>query len=155
MTRGGPDWFKGWEAFGTGVRLRVFPAYGGAIRATGTIVTPATEYKTLVSITGLGIIYGGFIWVDADTDHETDDVDLLIDDVTVCHLTFREAAKFNLDHPNAAPLWIAARDPFLFRYSMGISPGMTFDESVKVNYKNNSVVDSVTPRCDLFYAEAP
>ena len=156
MARGGPDWFKGWEAFGTGVRLRVFPAYGGARRTqTPTVHVPAGTLKTLITVLGEGIIHGGSIYVSASDDHSDDFVYLYIDDQEFDKMTFEVSRRLRLNWPFSNPLWASVADDIFYNYNMNISPGYTFGEKVEIKYENTHPTNDIYVTGELYYAVAP
>lgn len=155
ITRGGPDWFRGWEAFGVGIRLRVFPAYGSARRENLAKPVPAGKTVSLGTVSGMGEIFGGYVLLLELVSHAGDRVELYIDGETMGWITFANANLYGFDHPYSDLLWISQYDDVGFKYCMNIAPGFTFEESVEVKYRNNHATDAVNLIGFLYYAVAP
>lgn len=155
MARGSPDWYRGFDAFGGGVRLSVRPAYGGCQQDHLNANCDPNDITSIQKIEGQGIIHGGYIYIATNRTLKDDYIYLYIDDVLFGRMLIGDMNTLNHDAPHSDVIYLTAYDDVAFKYAIAFSPGYTFDESFEVLYHNNNPALTVTTAGYIYYALAP
>jgi len=110
------------------------PMYGAAQRVAGdTLIGPDT-IKTLFSISGKGIIYGGIIYAEDVAKIENDAVGLYVDDVITIYMQWSKLHELNLVNYNDFGMWLNTYDKQNGNWSLSIMNGITFEENFYIRY---------------------
>lgn len=152
MASGRPDYFRGVDiTYQTLAQITNRPKYGGALSAGGAEVMPANEELSLALITGKGMIYGGYIWVDYSASQAEGLVSLYVEGTLILAIDLLDLKKFCIDRAWAGPFYIMNYDDVDFIYSLGVSYGLTFESSFEFRYTER---DGGTPIVyfDIVYA---
>lgn len=111
------------------------PKYGAAQRVVGSITATASTKVSLGSVSGKGMIYGGFI---AAYDTQTQALGLVyieIDGVVFAAWTFNSINGWKLYEEHSYPFYMLQYDDSGFFYTVGISRGLTFETSFEIFYE--------------------
>jgi hypothetical protein len=152
MASGLPDWKLALNIEGQqSGYLTQRPSYGAATLASFAGNITPSDWKTLISITGAGVIYGGFISVDAAQSQSTDSGLIAIDGSNFIGSNFAWVNTRGLTHPLNDILFLQHYDNVNFIYVLGINPGFTFESSVVVQYLE-ALGNTFAVNCKLYYA---
>jgi len=115
-------------------RLIEAPSYGGAryIQSSGS-VEPGDDV-VIASITGAGIIYGGFIVITDERTPERGGIGIDIDGTGFPSLTFARLDEAQIYERNNWFVYLRKYDTTNYFYVLAFTPGVTFDSSYKVHY---------------------
>ena len=123
MASGLPD-------FGLGVR----PQFGAAESASGTTTVTASDWTTLATILGKGMLYGGFLGFNYTSTQRASLVRLVIDGNLLLNKSFQVMNALSLTEPRTHPLSLLKFDDTEFIYCVGFSYGLTFEQSLVLQY---------------------
>lgn len=125
--------------------------YGEAQRAAGNVLLTALGTKTLCEKLGKGVIYGGTVYLDHTATQSKAVVELHVDGWQIGDTSFVNLIKYGFVKPRMKSTYLISFDEVNFVYAVGISPGVTFDERVKLRYDER---DGGTPTVfyEIFYA---
>jgi len=154
MPRGYPDWTSPIDiVYQTISEVITKPAYGCARRIFGAQDIPAWNRPFLFTISGCGIIYGGFIEEKASTDQSVDELFIHIDGQVLFNSTWDGLEDRNLNTCWDAFFYIKKfyETAGSYHYVAGCSHGITFDTSFAIQVYNNTVNDTWV-RWDIMYA---
>lgn len=136
--------------------LTVRPSYGESVRKAGyeeTVVED--EEATLITVAGRGAILGGQIrWsmvVDAPGALFGR---VYTENSLVCNTSVLDLYNYNIREGNKWPLFVAQYDPTSLTYSIGISPGTTFETDLDIKVYNDGA-ETLEVWAELFYALVP
>lgn len=136
MATGLPDYYRGIDVtYQTLSELMNRPKYGAAQRVVGSITATASTKVSLGAVSGKGMIYGGFV---AAFDTLTQDMGLVyieIDGALYGAWSFVNINFWGLYGEHSYPFYMLRYDDADFRYSVGISSGLTFETSFEVFYE--------------------
>lgn len=107
---------------------------GAADVLTFAGLADASTTKTLGTVTGKGMVYGGFIASQGVDIQHDDYLSLVIDGTTIYIPTFEQSVAWNQIRPNGPVLYLTIFDEVLFRYAMMVGPGVTFETSFVIRY---------------------
>ena len=96
-------------------------------------ITPSA-YTELCSITGKGIIYGGYIHSSKDTTCIDDEPRIEIDGLLFSELSFSAIDFINLCEPSCYVFYKLKYDDTNFSYVVGIQPMITFEKKLRILY---------------------
>lgn len=123
MTSGLPDYHRA-----------VRPKYGAATNANGHLVVTANALNDLYVYSGKGIIYGGTIRLDY-TSGQRDSIPFLsVDGVSLSMISIYDLYWYSMTKPYTGSIYLLGYDDAQFVYSLGISPGITFESSIELTY---------------------
>lgn len=109
--------------------------YGSAQLSTRDMTVVANVETDVLVIFGKGEIYGGRIWIyDVDT-CEDDEPWFYVDGVVIQGFSLNHIEEARIDVEHAACFYALRYDNVNFKYSLGISEGITFDEKFGVTFK--------------------
>lgn len=144
MASGLPDYYRGVDiAYQALAQMIVRPKYGGAVWTIGVETVDANAVKSLVSVSGKGMIYGGFLYLDHTATQKTGIAMLKIDGDDVAGLALDYMDKYSIDKSWAHPFYLLGYDDINFIYSVALSYGLTFEESFEILYEEQ---DGGTPQ---------
>ena len=134
--------------------LTVRPAYGEAVEAHGTEAISASSTETLKTVTGRGVVIGGWFSFGIGQTHKSIECGIKTEGTVVQ----QEAASVlnGRKHytPGCQPLYLSLYDDIGFDYCVGISKGLTFETSFDMFVKNPYAFET-TVIWFLFYALVP
>lgn len=152
MTAGLPDFYHGiditYQSLGEIINR---PKYGGAGMLIGLQTVPIDQDTFIASVIGKGMIYGGIMRT-SPTETQNLSVPILkIDGEVVANASFFNLNYFNQVSPNTSPFYLLKFDDVGFIYSVGVSPGMTFESGFEVRFNENHGRTPIVI-CRIFYA---
>uniref|UniRef100_A0A6H1ZVD7 Uncharacterized protein n=1 Tax=viral metagenome TaxID=1070528 RepID=A0A6H1ZVD7_9ZZZZ len=135
MAKGAQDWIARTDILlQTLSELIIRNKYGAYQLSSSYYLFLSIQEKTLVDISGKGIIYGGVIRCAGVSGSKSDRVKLEIDGVDTVYSDFENYKDWNIVIPGARPLFITRYDLVIDYFAVSISPGITFETSVKLIY---------------------
>jgi len=135
MSHGLPDYYRGVDiAYQALSEIIIRPKYGAAEEAAGFTACAVGENTTLVSITGRGVTYGGYIWVNHDESCAGDIYMLKTEGETIFYVTPESLNMFNFVRPAASALFLCCYDAVNYMYAVAIAPGITFETGLAIVY---------------------
>jgi len=155
MAKGAPDW---WSRSDIDIEVQTLaeliqrPKYGGAQFGTGYMEVSPLSYYCILTVTGTGMIYGGWAWCgDSSASQKDSFFNLYIDEVNMYTSDFKRFNKFNLTDPLVCILPILLFDDVNYEYVVGFSRGITFEEKFRICFKEAGNVGCKV-RVFLWYA---
>jgi len=124
MPIGAPDYW--------GISVR--PSFGSARRATFARAANTSAITIALTITGNGIIYGGYVLSSGVATQKADSYEIFIDGEAVAFATFLNQNTWLLNKEHVAGLYELRHDDVNFKYCLGIMPGITFEKSIRIQY---------------------
>lgn len=128
------------------------PTYGAAFKATSTKSQNPSTGQNYISITGTGIIYGGYIYTDATKLHPNDVLRIIIDGEIVVSSTWEYLRKYRPKNIRSAPIILEVYDEITFIHMASINREFTFESSCVIYYANNDAVETIGVNTELYYA---
>lgn len=96
--------------------------------------------KTMFKAEGEGVSYGGYIWI-ADADHKgNNDIQIYVDDVRLFTCDVLKQYTRNLWPVVPIPIFMFYYDSVAPAFGYGISPGITFQKNLYLNYVNRNAL---------------
>jgi len=118
------------------------PRSGGALWDLFSDEVDASDITSMISVNGKGAILGGFVFLDSAASQKNGLVRLKIDGVFIAGLAFHVMVEFGISKPWTHPLYLLCYDEQDYKYSIGLSGGITFEESFELLYEES---DGATP----------
>ena len=142
MSSGLPDWILALNVDGQqDGYLKQRPSYGGAQRALFN-TTIANGFNTnIVSITGIGQTYGGFIKASAAASFKYSIITIRVDTIIVFSASLDVLNSINAIKLNQGFVILSKVDEFNFVYGLSYTFGFTFESSLTVNWASQSSGD--------------
>lgn len=112
----------------------VRPAYGGGQRLASSKTVTASDDTTLLTITGKGMVYGGYILLDHTASQVNSIPVLAADGKKICSIKFDTLNKYNMVSPGKYPVFLTKFDNVNFIYGVAFSYGITFETEIAMNY---------------------
>lgn len=130
------------------------PKYGAFRQVSYAGAILPDESPTLFSISGKGIIYGGYLFSINTTESHASDVTLIQIDGTITHVvSFTELNDRNLDSNWNEIFYLKKFDDINWEYVESFSQGITFETGFSIRYYNLLFSPSnVTVTSYLYYA---
>lgn len=127
------------------------PRYGGAQAESTYKVVTANDQTTLLSITGKGMVYGGFLRLEHTTSQKDSGIWVYVDDEKLSVDTFEALKNYGLDVEHSYAIYLRKCDETNFRYCVALSYGITFESKFEILY---SEAHGGTPKvyCRVIYA---
>jgi len=110
------------------------PMYGAAQHVEGDVLIGINTIKTLFTVTGKGIIYGGIIYAENVAKIENDAIGIYVDSVNTIYTQWKKLHKFNLVNYNDFGVWLNTYDTENGNWSLSIMNGITFEENFYIRY---------------------
>lgn len=127
------------------------PKYGGSVGAVLTKNVPAGQTMTLVTLSGKGMIYGGWIRGINAVEMPEAMLQLYLDGALIQYNSWEGLNLAQIDKAHMAIMYLTLYDNATYKYCVGISYGYTFEQSLKIEFVNDSAgAAGITGRC--FYA---
>jgi len=114
--------------------------YGGAESEYDWKNCPGGAEISLHTVNGKGMIYGGYIRMLGILAAFVDRPIILIDDKVVSDLKYSELYEYGILDVSVGPLFLTAYDRITGIYNVGISGGITFENTVELRYDSNTGV---------------
>ena len=124
MASGTPDYIR-----------EVREKFGAGKIATGSLVVTANSLNELLSITGKGVIYGGFVYQTSLSSQRFGITYLVIDSLMSIGSSYWFLNNYNITIPNSYPMTITKYDEVDYQYAVTISPAIKFESSFKLYYQ--------------------
>lgn len=152
MGHGLPDWYRGVDiAYQALAQLIVRPKYGAAQISDVTKAVNAGGLTEFYNISGKGVTYIQWIYVEGTATQKNDYGVLIIDGVNMGTPTFEESRKGGFTFPVSAFPTLGTFDEVNFYYSFYFGRGYTF-ESTCVGYYIETHGRTPSVRKGLVYA---
>jgi len=135
MAHGLPDWYRGVDiAYQALSEIINRPKYGECDSVTFSGNTIPNSEKTMTTVTGKGISYGGYAFINPGTTQKNDIVRVYVDGSLVASASFAFLDLYNINTEYAAIAYIKKYDDAEFVYVVGISAFITFETQFKLAY---------------------
>jgi len=153
MAHGAPDW---WSRAHIDIIAQALayleqrPMYGEAKMVEGDVLISANSSGTLVQITGKGKLYSGYIRIVTDHSVKKDAIRWYIDGNLIYETTWWDFIRFGASRPYESLMWANCYDEVNNYFTAGLMSDITFEESLKLTYENNSDYNVIV-YCNLTY----
>lgn len=132
------------------------PKYGAAHGEGADVTVDPGETYTLYNISGKGIVYGGAVWtpnppVPTGVNQVDSSVTVLADGEGLNAARFTYLNTLGLFLPTSMVTYLTAYDTTSHIYAVAITPGITFETSLKVQYIENNL-ENPSVGATLLYA---
>ncbi|KKN33021.1 hypothetical protein LCGC14_0807900 [marine sediment metagenome] len=127
------------------------PKYGSAQLGEYEDTITIDPVISLLSVSGTGMIYGGYLTIFTASSSLTALFKIIIDGTTLFNLTLRDVVDININKENSYVAYSLLIDEAEFEYSLAISRGITFESSIQFLFRRTPGLDS-TVRLKIFYA---
>jgi hypothetical protein len=127
------------------------PTYGEGEKSSFSTSVAAMDDSDLVTITGTGIIYGGYLYNYDYNIHSNDIVTVTIDGNQIFSDSYYNMNTNNLTHMYGAPVYLTLYDTENYKNGLSLSPGFTFESNFVLNY-NNPYGNSTFVKGMIYYA---
>ena len=127
------------------------PKYGGALLSQGYVDFDTIQVKTLATISGKGMTYGGRIWCRTANVTKLDDPWVLLDGTTIEYLPLEDMDAFAMNDPTTDIIRLKRYDPEAPAFVVGIVSGYTFETSLQFKWRH-STPDDVRVYYNIVYA---
>lgn len=135
MASGLPDYHRGVDIKLQSLsELTSRPKYGAAKGILSSRGVTASAGTYLVEVLGKGMIYGGSVWLDYTSTQANSELWVVCDDEAINALSFFRLKEYGIDDPRNSPVSVNKFDGTNHVYSVGISYGITFEESLRLLY---------------------
>lgn len=118
-------------------RVLMRPTYGGAVSFYNVLNADAGVRTLLIDFSGQGMIYGAHLLVNAADTVENDQWLFTIDDNLQSAITFGEVRENGFEQPYGCDPICTRYDDINNNYSFIWPRGITFDETLKIEYSEN------------------
>ena len=110
------------------------PMYGQAMAIGNTQNVTANACTTLVSISGKGMIYSGYVWWWNDYNPYIDNITLVIDGITLYGDSFKNLLDKGFILPGVNLYTVNKYDELNHKFTLSFQHGITFDASFEILY---------------------
>ena len=110
------------------------PMYGQARSVGITKYVDANATTTLVSISGKGMIYSGYVWWWNDYNPNVDSIGLIVDGVTLYGDSFNNLLDKSFILPGVNLYTVNKYDEINHKFTLSFQPHITFDSNFEVSY---------------------
>jgi len=141
MASGTPDWygFRMVNIFAQDLSEIINrPTYGAAQRSAGGTSATPTGLTTLVTVSGQGMIYGGYLYVDGTGTCDTDIWQITVDGTVMSASSLFQVNKRKITDKHMDILYEVNYDDTSFLYTHGIMPAITFETSFDIKYSETN-----------------
>lgn len=151
MAKGAQDWVARTDLLlQTLSELIVRYKYGAAQVLDSSLVTTTTGFKTLLNVSGKGIVYGGYVYAHkTGIDLSGDSLRITIDGTLVPGESFEILLLAGLDKPTGFK-YLLQYDTVNGRFTVGIRGDITFESSLKIEYYSNTTLTIINTQ--ILYA---
>lgn len=123
MAIGLPDYSRG-----------IRPGYGSGQNKAGYKVVLKNDTTPLATISGKGMIYGGYVRVEYTSSLSDSGLFLYVDDEKLGSIGFETLDRWNLDVEHSYPVYKRKYDDTNFIYVVAFSHGITFEKNIRIEY---------------------
>ncbi len=142
MSSGLPDWILALNVDGQqDGYLKQRPSYGGAQRSLFNTTIANGINSNIVSITGIGQTYGGFIKASAAATFKNSIVTVRVDTIIIFSASLAVLNSMNAVRLNQGFVILSQFDDVNFVYGISYTFGFTFESSLSVNWASQSSGD--------------
>jgi len=135
MASGLPDYYRGVDvAYQALSQMIVRPKYGGAQSVDGYLAVTASDQSILFTISGKGMIYGGYVKVEFTSSQKDSGFLIYTDGAKFGTAGFEALNMFGITLEHSYPLYLRKYDDVNFVYCMALSHGVTFETSLRLDY---------------------
>jgi len=127
------------------------PKYGAANIAAGYATVDPSESKILTTVSGKGVTYGGYWYLNPSIPHNTDFCQVVVDGNLIPAAQFDWWNRLNFTQPGNGVSFLTCYDPDTLYYAMSLIFGITFETSFAMRYFNAQGA-AVTVQYRLIYA---
>ncbi len=118
--------------------------FGAAFKAEGEGTISPLATTTLITITGTGMLYGGFLHISGSASLKDGIPRLAIDGQIISAESWIDINDRNLNVENSLPIYLRKYDNTNFKYTAAFSQGITFESSAQFQYiELNNVIPTV------------
>jgi len=110
------------------------PMYGEAKKIETQVTVKPNDYKTLLELTGKGMIYSGIVYTQTDHSIYSDFVILEIDDIEIFSLTWAVLLDYGMMRYGDFVVWLSEYNDKDYKYLLSIKNGLTFEEKIRIRY---------------------
>lgn len=137
MVTGFKDWDKGVNINNQSLEQIINrPKYGGSIGASFSDQIINVGAATLLTVTGRGMIYGGFLLADDNTSGLTSSWRVTVDGVQIHYLAHSSHQLLGFPGVNMSLVYCAQYDIINHKFTMVLGYGFTFETSLVIAYQN-------------------
>lgn len=120
------------------------PKYGGALLATGTKTFDGAWNGELLDVSGKGQTYFATMLSSPSVDRSSDSIQITVDGQNLSPHTISQLYTYGADKPLSYPVFIQHFDNDIFYYVIGMSYGVTFEQSLNITWSTGYTGHSVT-----------
>lgn len=153
MSRGYPDFYRGFEIYGGAVRIKVFPGWGHAQRSTYDDTPTLNDYEDLITLSGQGIFFGGRMQIDSTGFPSTDLMKITIDGNIFEEITCLKARDVAKGGAIGTPIKLVLVNELKKIYQVDLRGDFTFESSFVFSYKSLRIA-TTNVELTCFYALA-
>ena len=110
------------------------PKYGAAKRVMASKAATASNTVSMFSVSGQGMIYGGYGTSLGLANQETDAYSIEVDGEELFKHSFKGMDEWKLNTLSSGALYLLENDTTNFRHCVGVMPGITFETSFEMKY---------------------
>lgn len=116
------------------------PKYGALTLAYFTGLISAVSMVTLYTISGKGMIYGGFVFsASTIASHSSDGIYCIVDGFALQAFSFLDQNNREFNSNWTDMMYIKKFDDINWKYSLCFSHGITFESQIQIKYYNSQV----------------
>lgn len=110
------------------------PKYGAARDFFFLDTIGANIITTLYTLSGKGMIYGGYIWINSANTQQNSVPLLVVDGEILTVLKLKELESMGLDTIYSVPVYLKMYDNVAFEYTVCFTQGITFETGFEVRF---------------------
>ena len=135
MAEGLPDYYRGVDiAYQALAELQTRPKYGAGLAAFGSVVTTGWATTVLATISGKGMLYGGYVYLDYTSSQKGSYVIVALDGTNLVAESFGTMNQYRMTRPLGLVNSILKYDDVNYQYAVGLAYGFTFETELKLSY---------------------
>lgn len=147
MAKGAQDWIARTDVLTQTLAemiVRLKNGTPGFADATSAILNQVNT--KIFSLSGKGVLYGGYVYISNDAQEKLGRVQLVLDGVDMGTFTFENLFNRLAFHPGIASFYLNQYDLESGIFTVGFTPFLTFETGVEIWYKPDGGVVSVHHR---------
>ena len=114
------------------------PKYGAGDSVYGIKSCGAGVDTLVATISGKGVLYGGWMFMDSLVSHKKDGPSIYTDGNQVSALNMEDKDKYNFISPGQASWYLTRYDDVNFIYALAFTAGITFETEWKLIWYNDT-----------------
>ena len=135
MAHGLPDYYRGVDiAYQALAEMIVRPKYGAAQLAAGVVAAVANSEKTLFTVSGKGMVYGGTIITNPAATQQNSVPKIYCDSQDLNNLTLLQMDDFNIKTAYSNAVYSLKYDIPSLEFCVAICPYLTFETELKCTW---------------------